>query len=120
MLYQDPSGSKSLSVLPLVGSGCATGKAIRNALRLAIKSRLPSALTRITPFGIAGTCGTPCEQPAPPSKTYRVLPIKATSAAPLIRLPVCGLDWLDGRLSTTVVTTPLALILEMREPVMLP
>src|SRR5207237_8059022 len=31
-----------------------------------------------------------------------------------------ALVWLEGRLSTAVVTTPLALILETREPVMLP
>ena len=58
--------------------------------------QVPLALTRMMPLGIAGTCGTPWEQPAPASKTYRVLPIKATSAAPLTRLPVCRIC-LTGR-----------------------
>src|SRR5437763_16311261 len=42
------------------------------------------------------------------------------SAAPLVRLPVVALVWLEGRLSTAVVRTPLASILEMREPGTLP
>jgi hypothetical protein len=49
---------------------------------------------------------------------YMVSPMNATSATPLllgISVPV----W-DGRLSTKVVTSPLASIRRMRDPVLLP
>jgi hypothetical protein len=103
-LYQVPSGSKSSS------SGCATGLACWKALRSAIRVQVPSLLTLIIPFG---TFGTPWEQPAPANNAYRVLPTKATSATPLIRGLGTGWVWLEGRFSTTEVTTPAGLIFTM-------
>src|SRR5215469_517308 len=110
MLYHVPSGSKS----PVIGSvGLATGCACWNALRFAIIVQLRSGFTRMTPLGMLGT---PCEQPAPAKIAYSVLPTNATSATPLAN----GSATLDGNPSTNVSTWPLASILEMREPVVLP
>src|SRR3954454_24942955 len=107
MLYHVPSRSKSST------SGLATGFAARNALRSAISDHVPSELTRMTPFG---TVGTPCEQPAPASRAYSLSPMKATLETPLTRLAIARLVWLEGRASTTVVTTLSLLTFETRPP----
>lgn len=42
--------------------------------------------------------------------------MNATLETPLTRLPRAALVWLDGRASTTVVTTPPGLTFEIRPP----
>jgi len=73
---------------------------------------LPSGFTRNTVLLVPAS---PCEHPAPASIPYSVSPMNATSATPLTSPPDKGLVWLDGKCSTTGVTTPAALIFEMRE-----
>src|SRR6266567_3950914 len=106
MLYHVPSGSKSL------GSGFSTGCVFRKADRSAIIVVVPSAFTRSTALSVPAS---PCEQPAPAKIAYSVLPINATSATPLTKLPVAGEVWLEGKLSATVVRIPSGVILEIRD-----
>src|SRR5258705_10642109 len=106
MLYHVPSGSKS------PGFGFATGCAFRKALRSATMLHVPSAATRRMAFVVRANL---CEQPDPAVIAYIVLPINATSATPLTRLPSDGLVRLGGRLSTRVVRLPCASILELRD-----
>src|SRR6267154_5656025 len=105
MLYHVPSGSKSAS------SGFLTGCRFWNTDRSAIIVVLPSVFTRSTPLSVPAR---PCEQPAPAKIAYSVLPTKATSATPLTKLPWLAIVWLEGKLSTTVVTFPSAPIFEIR------
>src|SRR6478735_6152100 len=94
MLYHVPSGSKSSSTtLP--------GLARMYALRFATEVTAPLGETRrITLLRVV-----PCEQPPPPTSTYKVLPMKATSAAPLTRPPESAAVWLDGISVVSVLRT---------------
>ena len=96
MLYHVPSGSKSSS------SGFATGCALMKSLRSATCVVVPLGFTRRTALS---TVAFPCEQPAPVSSAYIVLPMNATSATPLWKFRG-GADWSDGRPPTTVDRTP--------------
>src|ERR1700682_3698389 len=105
MLYHVPSGSKSS------GWGLATGWLFWNVDRLATVVVLPSAFTRSTPLRVLAS---PWEQPAPAKSAYSVLPMNATSATPLTRLPWFAGVWSEGRLSATVVTVLSGAIFEIR------
>src|SRR5713226_6169733 len=74
-----------------------------NALKLAIDLVLPSSLTRKTLLNVPAT---PWEQPAPASMPYRLFPMNARSATPLISLPIAALVWDDGSPVTIRATLP--------------